>query len=70
MTKLFYNDPTARHQPYARVVLQDEGAELPYATFVEGIFETDDKKLVERLLKLPEVTEYTEPAAEEADSSE
>jgi hypothetical protein len=63
MAKLFYNDPIARHQPYARVVLQDEGAEAPYAEFIDGVFETSDKKVIERLLKLPEVTQLDEAEA-------
>lgn len=49
------------------VVLMDAKAESPWARFVDHVFETDDKKIIERLASVPDVTKLPDEPAAEAD---
>jgi hypothetical protein len=51
-----------QHKTHKHVVLMDGApATEPWARFEDGVFETDDKKVIERLSALPDVEPFTEP---------
>lgn len=74
MAKFQYQDKSRRHAP-VRVVFHDDKdtkgkeVERPWAVFEDGIFETDDEKIADRLRSAENVTEVTDeaPAAETED---
>lgn len=59
MAKFRYTEPHRKS-----VVLQGDGDAAPYAVFEDGIFVTDDKKIIDRLASVPEV----EAVQDEADA--
>lgn len=72
MTKFQYSNPAEhRHEPLAAVVFMDgadakgNAPDAPWAVFEDGLFETDDEKVIARLKDTAHVSEYVEPEPEE-----
>lgn len=72
MAKFQYHDPERRHPTKAVVFMEDNNPKntnpQPWAVFEDGLLETDDEKIIERLRSAEHVTEVTEAPAQSTEA--